>query len=197
MRTIRSLISLPVVVNNRKVGRVLQAELSDNLKQLDGLWINSVLFGTRFISSDSIETLGRVSVIADSPGTKKRCSVSPLLRRAVGTDGSRLGAIIGAEIDDLSFQVVSLELSFGMWDDLLNGRRHIRHFTLNRASGDVIVDVNEIEMEVANNEKRHDEGIDHRSCSRRFCRNDVRHHELAICQTDEPADEENRTLARQ
>lgn len=197
MRTIRSLIGLPVVVNNRKLGRVIQAGLSDDLKQLDGLWIDSVLLGTRFISSDSIETLGQVSVIADSPGIRKRCKAHSLLQRAVGTDGSRLGAVTGAEIDDLSFQVVALELSCGLWDDLLNGRRRIRHFSLNRANGDVLVDATEMEKEAAKHEERHDEGPDHRRCPWRLGCNDVRHHELAVRKTDEPADEEDRPLACQ
>ena len=37
MRKIRALIGMPVVVGNRRVGRVIQAELSEDLTRLDGL----------------------------------------------------------------------------------------------------------------------------------------------------------------
>lgn len=149
MRKIRALIGLPVVADGRRVGRVIQAELAEDLTELSGLWIASGFFGTRFIESDRIGMIGNVAVMADDAGIRKRCSSASLFRRAVGTDGSRLGAITGAEIDELSFRTEALELSGGLWDDLFSGRKSIRRFTLNQETGDVVIDVSEMEKEVS------------------------------------------------
>lgn len=148
MRKIRALIGLPVIVNGRRAGRVVQTALSDDLTELTGLWIAAGFFGTRFIPAESLGMIGQVCVQADHPGYRQRCRASSLFRRAVGTDGSRIGAIIGAEIDEMSFCIESLELSCGLWDDLLVGRKSIRSFSLNQATGDVVIDVSELEEEV-------------------------------------------------
>lgn len=197
MRTLRALIGLPVIVHNRRIGRVVQTELSDDLKQFAGIWINAGFFGARFISADSIGTIGQIAIMADDSGKRKRCKSHSLFRRAIGTDGSRIGAITGAIIDELSFRIEALELSCGIWDDLLNGRKHIHEFTVNQKTGDVIINVAEIEKEVKYDEERYDEGTDRRRSDRRFRSDDVRRHELAVRTPDEPADEKNRTLARQ
>ena len=197
MRKIRVLIGMPVVVSNRRIGRVVQVELSEDLRQLDGLWIDAGLRGTRFLPSDSLEMLGQVAVMADDAGRRRRCKSAPLFRRAVGTDGRRLGAITGAEIDELSFRVEALELSHGLWDDLLYGRTRIRNFTLNRENGSVVIDLTETEKEETNNEERHDEGTDYRRADRRFRGDDVRRDELAGRQANEPAGQEDRSLAGQ
>lgn len=196
MRKIRSLIGMPVVVSNRRIGRVIQTELTEDLSQLRGLWIDAGLRGTRFISSERLALLGQVAIMADDSGERDRCRATPLFRRAIGTDGSRLGAITGAEIDELSFRIESLELSRGIWDDLLYGREHIRHFTLNPDNGSVILGAAESEKEETDDEERYDEGANHRSHDRRQRSHDVRRHELAERQEDEPADEENRPLDR-
>lgn len=197
MRKIRALIGMPVVVNNRRAGRVVQVELSGDLRRMEGVWMDAGLRGTRFISADSIAMLGKVAVMADDPGVRKRCRSETLFRRAVGTDGRRLGAITGAEIDEMSFRVCALELSCGLWDDLLCGRSRVQRFTLNRENGDVIVDVAETEKEGTHGEERNDEGPDHGCADRRIGGDDVRHHELAERQADEPAGEEDRELDRQ
>jgi len=194
MRKIRVLIGMPVVVKNRRIGRVVQAELSDDLTRLNGLWIDAGLHGTRFIPSESLGILGQVAVMADDSGKRGHCKAKPLFRRAVATDGRRLGAITGAEIDELSFCVAFLELSFSLWDDLLSGRRRVSRFTLNRENGDVIIDAAEYEKEGEHYEERYDEGSDHRRCDRRLSSHDVWRHELAERADDESEDEEDRSL---
>lgn len=141
MLKIRNMVGLPVIVNNRRMGRVVRAELTDDLTQMRGLWVASGLLGMRFIESDSIGVLGTVAVTADDCGIRMRGPSPSLFRRAIGTDGSRLGAITGAEVDELSFRVDALELSCGLWDDLISGRRRTRTFAVNRENGYVIVDI--------------------------------------------------------
>ena len=65
MRKLRTLIGMPVVVQNRRIGRVVQAALSEDLTSLDGLWVDEGLRGTRLIPSESLEMLGRIAVVAD------------------------------------------------------------------------------------------------------------------------------------
>lgn len=195
MRTLRTIIGLPVVVNSRRIGRVFQAELTEDYSRLKGIWVDAGLSGTRFISSDSIALLGQVAVVADDRGERKRCRTAGIFRRAVSTDGKRTGAVTGVEIDEISFRTEALELSRGVWDDLSAGRQLIRQFTLNPKTGDVIID-DQTEKEDYPHEERHDEGSDYRRNDRRLCSHDVRHHELAVCPAYEPADEEDRPLDR-
>lgn len=194
MRKIRSLIGMPVVVRNRRVGRVVQTELSPDLRRLDGLWVDAGLRGTRLIPSESLQMLGQIAVMADDAGTRRRCRSEALFRRAVGTDGKRLGAITGAEIDELSFRVEALELTGGLWDDLLYGRTRVRQFSVNRENGDVLIDVAETKKEESDHERRNDEGFADRSADRRFGSDDLRRDELAVGEKDEPAGAQDRPM---
>lgn len=144
MKKMRALIGLPVISNGKKIGRVVRCELSEDLSMLEGIWITAVFFGARFVPRDHLGVLGEVSIVSDTAGYRKRCRDKGTLRRAIGTDGSRIGAITGAEIDELTFQVQALELSCGVWDDLLNGRKHVQAFSLNQTTGSVIIDDSEI-----------------------------------------------------
>lgn len=69
--------------------------------------------------------IGEAVVIADAPGRRARLKPEALSRRAVSTGGERLGAIVGAEVDEISFLVGALELSRGLWDDLRAGRTRV------------------------------------------------------------------------
>lgn len=195
MRKIRNLIGTPVVVNGKRAGRVIQAELSEDLTCLKGIWFDAGLSGTRFIPSESLAMLGKVAIMADDMGKRMRMRTQPLFRRAIGTDGRRLGAVTGAEIDELSFRVEALELSRGLWDDLFYGRMRFERFTIDREEGCVLIDAAETEKEVSIHEERHDERTDHRRADRRFRCSDVRRNELADGEEDEPADEADRPLA--
>jgi len=139
MRKLRNLIGMPVVVNGRRLGRLVHAQLTDDLRRLSGVWVDSGLLGTRHIPAENLEMIGCMAVMADDRGKRMRCRVGFGLHRAVATDGRRLGAITGAEIDELSFLVQALELSGGLWDDLYSGRRRILRYTVSPENGEVVV----------------------------------------------------------
>lgn len=130
MRKIRSLTGMPVICRRRRVGRLVQADLSDDLRRLEGIWVDAGLLGTRYIPSEQLSMIGKKAIIADSRGTRRRCTAKPLFRRAVSTGGMRIGAVVGAEVDELSFLVYALELTHGFWDDLSMGRSRIMNFTV-------------------------------------------------------------------
>lgn len=137
MRKIRNLIGMPVICSRRRIGRLVQADLSEDLRRLEGIWVDGGLKGTRYIPSEQLSMIGERAVIADNRGQRKKCTGRPLLYRAVSTDGSRIGAIVGAEVDEISFLVRALELTRGFWDDLYLGRSRVEAYSLQ--GGEVIV----------------------------------------------------------
>ena len=139
MRKLRNLIGMPVLCMRRKVGRLVQAELSADLRRLEGIWVDCGLLGTRYIPADQLSMIGEVAVHADERGKRRRCSGSSLLCRAAGTDGSRIGAAVGAEIDELSFLVTALELTHGFWDDLYAGRSRAESYTVLPGRAEVVI----------------------------------------------------------
>ena len=126
-KTLRSLNGLPVVCAGKRIGRVAQAALSDDLTRMDGLWVDAGLGGARFVPAEAIEVLGEVSVTVDMPGKRQKMQKT------------RLGAVVGANVDCVTFQVTSLTVSTGYWDDLLYGRLNIRRFAAT-GDGEVVAD---------------------------------------------------------
>lgn len=188
------MIGMSVVCKNRSVGRMLQAELAEDLSRLSGIWVSAGFRGTRWLSAEALELLGQVAILSDGPGTRRRMRIAPLFRRATGTDGTRLGAITGAEIDELSFAVTALELSRGFWDDLSDRRRRVTRFTANRETGEIIIDPAELEREGWIDEGRHDQEPDRRDAAGLRRGDDVRRDELADRAQVEPGGEEDRKL---
>ena len=148
MRKLRNLTGMPVICNRQKIGSVIHAQLSDDLRALEGIWVDCALRGTRYIAAEHIGTIGEAAVITDCRGSRQKMRAKSLVRRAVGTDGRRLGAIVGAEIDEVSMMVCALELCRGFWDDIYNGRTIVSRFSAKGTLSDaVIVDLDEHEKE--------------------------------------------------
>ena len=194
MRTLRALTGMPVVCGQRRIGFLLQGVLTEDLRQLEGVWVSEGLRGTRYIPAEGLEILGRVAVLTEEVGKRGKPSIKPLLLRAVSTDGQRLGAITGALIDEVSFAVTALELSAGLWDDLLRGRQRVARYTVNRDSGEVIIDPAEIDGEEGSHEGRNDKGPDRRDADRRLGSDGVWRHELADGEKMEPEGQADRQL---
>ena len=191
MRRLRAMIGMPVVCRGHRLGRMVQAELSSDLGRLKGIWVSAGLRGTRYIPAESLEMIGQVAIQADDPGRRARGTARSLFCRAISTDGRRLGAITGAEIDEVSFAVRALELSKGFWDDLVNERERVQSFFANRETGEIVVDPAEHPKEVDKHEGRNDEGPDHGNAARRSSGDDIRRQELedgAKLEPDGPAD---------
>ena len=130
MHKIRSMIGMSVICRGRRIGRLVQAELSPDLKHMEGIWVDCGLRGTRYIPAEQLCMIGEKAVIADHRGKRKKCNAASMLYRAVSTDGSRIGAIVGAEVDEISFMVRALELTRGFWDDLYSGRERIEAYCM-------------------------------------------------------------------
>ena len=139
MKTLRSILHLPVLCRGKQTGRVTQVRFSDDLMRMEGIWVDSGLRGTRFIPVENISRIGSIAVLVDDPGTRRRCTDLPLFRRALTTEGVRIGAIASAEVDETTFQVEALELTKGWLDDLLDSRLRVRRFTACPSGGAVII----------------------------------------------------------
>lgn len=139
MRKLRNLIGMPVLCRRQKLGRLVQADLSHDLRRMEGIWVDCALLGTRYITCDHLSMIGEVAVHSDDRGVRKRCAAKPLFCRAAATDGRRIGAVVGAEIDELSFLVVALEITRGFWDDLYAGRSRAENYTVSPDGREVIV----------------------------------------------------------
>lgn len=152
MRKLRNLLGMPVLCQRRRLGRLMQAELSRDLTRLEGIWVDGGLRGTRYVPAEQLAMIGEVAVLSDGRGTRRRCDARPLFLRAVDAAGERVGAIVGAEVDELSFQVRALELTRGLWDELWRGRERVERFTAQPERGLVIV--SEAALEADKEEER-------------------------------------------
>ncbi len=56
-KSLRSLGGLPVLCAGKRIGRVAQASLSDDLRRMDGLWVDAGLCGSRFVARRSLRCL--------------------------------------------------------------------------------------------------------------------------------------------
>ena len=197
MKSIRSLSGMPVICGGKRAGRVVQARLSDDLTRMEGIWVDAGLRGTRFIPAENICRLGDVAVSTDSPGRRCRRSQEPLLIRALSTEGERVGAVSGAEVDETTFRVEALELTRGLWDDLRRGRSRVRSYTVHPAQEAVIIQSGTASgegKEELEHERPHPEGTFDRGADRRVGGHAVRRHELADRTPLERAGEEDRPL---
>lgn len=152
MRKLRNLTGMPVIFNGRKLGRLVQASLSDDLRRMEGIWVDCGLKGTRYITSDHLSMIGDLAVHSDDRGVRRRCGSEKLLLRAISTDGARIGAAVGAEVDELSFLVTALEITHGFWDDLISGRSRYEVFSTRRDKNEVTVS-NPTQANIESNEE--------------------------------------------
>ena len=194
MKKLRGMISMPVVCRGRRIGRLLRGELSGDMTRLQGIWVGAGLRGTRYIPSEELQLVGQVAVLADGRGERRRMTCKSLFRRAVSTDGTRLGAVTGAEIDELTFAVTALELSRGFWDDLFRPRPRLTRYTADPNSNEVVIDPDPMEKEGLSDEGRHDQGPHRRDADRLRGGDGVRRDELADRAQVEPEGQDDRQL---
>jgi uncharacterized protein YrrD len=144
----RSLRGMSVVIEARPVGRVVQILLSDDLRRVEGIWIDAGFKGVRFIDAERISVIGSRAIIADDTGERVRLKPNPLFLRAVSTAGRRLGAVVGAEIDEVSLTVTSLILSLGYLEDLTRGEVRIGDYAYDAENRRVVIPEALIDSEV-------------------------------------------------
>lgn len=142
MKRLNQMIGLPVMCGERRLGFVSSLCLSTDAHDLTGLNMRRGLHASMFIPASCIHVMEdtRVEVAA---GQRERARKALRLGPACDGEGMRLGVVSDAAIDERTLRVKALELTFGPVDDLLRGRRWIRRFTVDPATGEVIVSLEE------------------------------------------------------
>lgn len=139
MKNTNSLGGMPVVCEGVRIGRVLSVQLTPELNGMAGLHVDCGLKGRRYIPRSRVKMLGDLAVLVER-GFARPEGPSPLPRRALAPDGAHLGCITGAWIDETSHGVDSLELSGGVFQDLVSGRIRVRFYHVQKDKGDVVVE---------------------------------------------------------
>lgn len=142
MRSAKSLIGMPVVLGNKKLGRVARILPNDSLTAVRGMEFSRGFGASRLIECADLDVVGDVVVLVRSAGCRTSNAERPLFRRALLPDGSRIGAVTDLLLDEKTLRIEALELTRGYPDDLLRGRSHIRQYCIGKG-GDVIVDPSE------------------------------------------------------
>jgi len=142
MKSARTLIGLPVIMDSRELGRVSAVEPDDGLRALRGIYFSCGLAGTKFVDRSELDLIGDVAVLVHGTGKRSQPPASALPRRALSPDGNRLGAVTDAIIDEETFAIPMLELSGGYFDDLTEGRARVSTFSVTQ-NGDVVIETAE------------------------------------------------------
>ncbi len=138
MKHLGAIGGMPVVCGGTRVGRVLSAQLTPDLRRLGGLHVDLGMKGRRFLPADRVRVLGDVAVVAEGGFEKGPLSCARLPARALSPAGARLGCITGAWLDEATGEVQALELSAGYWEDLFSGRIPVRFYRVRRG-GEIVV----------------------------------------------------------
>lgn len=88
MKNLRLLVGMPVICGGRKLGRVVQAQVSEELTRMTGLFVDAGIKGTRFIPSSDVSVLGDVAVLVRSEGRRGARAQCGYPRRALTPDAS-------------------------------------------------------------------------------------------------------------
>lgn len=130
---------MPVILDGKRLGRALDIGITKDLKNMTGIYVDCGIRGSRFVPSDQVRLVGDVAIFVDSRGKRSRCNGTSQVRRALSTDGRRLGAVCGVLIDEEMQTIEALELSRGYIDDLIGGRQYVRHYTVSKGGEDVVI----------------------------------------------------------
>lgn len=138
IRNAKSLIGMPVIMDGRQIGRALDIGMDQTFKEVTGLYIDCGFRGSRFVPAKEIELIGDVVIFVRSLGKRSRVDGANQMRRALSSDGMRIGAICGALIGS-DMNIEALELSRGYIDDLIGGRQFVRQYTAGQNGREVVI----------------------------------------------------------
>lgn len=125
-----SIVGLPAAVKGHMVGLVEQAVLTPDGHRLRGIIIRHGFGGAHWASAESIQILGSVSVILNhKPGRVPR-DADFTLTGVKDTAGLNLGRVTDAYVHPDTLQVVALEISLGLVEEITLGRMLARQFAV-------------------------------------------------------------------
>lgn len=124
------ILGLPAVCGERVVGHVERAVPDEEGRHLQGLIIRRGLGSAKWADRSAIKVLGDVSVILQSrPGRIPRgCDAS--LSAVKDEGGLTLGRVTDLWISPETLDITALEVTLGLMEDLLCGRRRISRWAV-------------------------------------------------------------------
>ena len=124
------MIGLPVIIEGKTAGNVMRGVLTEDGKCLRGLVMRGGIRGARWLPREQISLIGRFSVIAEGKTSRLPRRADYRLFRVSDPEGTRLGVVTDALLNEETLRVMALEISAGPLDDLLDGRWYATAFTV-------------------------------------------------------------------
>jgi uncharacterized protein YrrD len=151
MTGLKKMMGLPVILNGKSAGSVLRGVLTEDGRSLRGIVIRGGLRGARWLPRDQITLVGKISIIADGRPKRVPRDAAYRLFRVTDADGTRLGIVTDALLQEETMRVIALEISGGPVDDLIDGRWYATSFHVqpNGETGHVTVSCAREEAEKA------------------------------------------------
>lgn len=122
------MIGLPVILNGKAAGNVMRGVLTEDGRSLRGIVVRGGLRGAKWVPREQIALVGRISIIAAGRPKRVPKDASYHLFRVTDADGTRLGVVTDALLQEETLRVTALEISGGPVDDLIDGRWYATSF---------------------------------------------------------------------
>ena len=124
------ILGLPAVCGARVVGRVERAVPDETGRHVEGFIIRRGLGGAKFVRRSAVQVLGDVSLILrEKPGRVPRGS-EIALRTVKDEGGLTLGRVTDWWISREALDITALEVTLGLTEDLLSGRRTVHQWAV-------------------------------------------------------------------
>lgn len=130
MTRLGSLVGLPAALEGRMVGRVEQAVLTPDGRSLRGLVLRHGLGSARWAAAGSIGVLGQVAVVLREKPVRPPKKADFMLTSVKDSAGLNLGRVTDVYINPETMQVVALEISLGVVEELRLGRMLARQYVV-------------------------------------------------------------------
>ena len=123
-------LGLPAVCGERVVGHVERAVPDESGRQVQGFIIRRGLGGAKWADRSAVTVLGDVSLILKRPPGRVPKASAVTIGAVKDEGGLTLGRVTDWWIGKESFSITALEISLGLVEDLITGRRTVRQWTL-------------------------------------------------------------------
>lgn len=129
------MIGMPVIMDGKTAGSVLRGVLTADGRGLRGIIMRGGLKGARWLPREQIDLIGDLSIIGSGRTGKVPKEAHYRLFRVSDAEGTRLGIVTDALLNEETMRVTALEISAGPLDDLTDGRWYATAYTV-RPNGD-------------------------------------------------------------
>lgn len=124
------ILGLPCVCGERVVGHVERAVPDETGQQVQGFIIRRGLGSAKWAGKEDVSVVGDVSVILRRKPTRPPRGANSALGPVKDEGGLTLGRVTDWWIDQEGLGITALEVTLGLMEDLLTGRRRVARWTV-------------------------------------------------------------------